>query len=300
MSTQPESAADWHQRLFRKSLMKQAKLRNIRNLLVSTKGRACLDLGGDNGIISYYLREMGGSWQSADLSQKAVASIGQLVGDENVRLMEDFHLPFDDNSLDLIVIIDMLEHLHEDEGLVLECHRVLKPNGQLVANVPHVKPLSVIRGLRKLLGLTDEAHGHVRPGYTETHLYDLLKDGFDITDMQTYSRFFVELVDTAVQFAGSFLGGKGDGSEPDASKGVMIDASDFSKYKKAFKFYSLVYPVLWIGSQFDKLLFWTSGHSLIVKAHCRPWRPRRQVKLRDGRSISDATINTKIGTAAPF
>lgn len=294
-----ESAAEWHQKLFDKSLLKQSKLKNLVELIGGTKGHHCLDIGGDNGVVSLRLRELGGTWHSADINEKAVDSIGKLVGKENAFLMTDHRLPFNDATYDLVVIIDMLEHLDEDEAFVRECHRVLKPNGILIANVPHVKRFSFIRGLRKLLGLTDDLHGHVRPGYTEQELYDIMKDGFDITDSNTYNRFFVELVDTGVQFAGSFLGG-GATAEGEVSKGNLIDAEDFTRYRKAFRFYNLVYPFLWIAAQLDRLLFWTSGYSLVVRSAARPWIPRRNVKLRDGRSISGATMNTKIGTATQW
>ena len=293
----PESA--WHLKLYSKSLHKQRKLKEIQKLLGSTHDRNCIDMGGDNGVISFLLRKNGGTWMSIDISEKAVRSIGNLVGDEQAYLMREGKLPQDDASVDVVVIIDMLEHVEADDLLVKECHRVLKQQGTLIANVPHVKKFSVIRGLRKLLGLTDEMHGHVRPGYTQNQLYELLKDGFDITDSNDYNKFFVELVDTGVQFVGSFLRGAGEEVE-DVSKGNMIDEEDFEKYKKIFRFYSFVYPALWLASKLDLLLPFTRGHSLIVKARSRPWKPRRSVTLRDGRSISEATIQTKIGTAAPF
>ena len=84
-----------------------------------------------------------------------------------------------DSLRDLIVIIDYLEHVHEDSDFVQDCQRVLKEDGIIVVNVPYKKGFSVIRGIRNILGLTDEMHGHVRPGYSEPELYNVLKDGFD-------------------------------------------------------------------------------------------------------------------------
>lgn len=285
-------------KLFSKSLLKQQKLKAIQGLLGSTIGMECLDIGGDNGVICHFLRKSGGRWMSGDMSPKAVSSIGKLVGEDHAVLLEGFELPFDDNSMDQIVIIDYLEHLDEDELFVQECHRVLRPNGVLIANVPHNKKLSVIRILHKILGLTDEMHGHVRPGYSQADMYRLMRDGFDITQSQTYSRFFVQLIDTGVQWVNSMMGGKSQDEGP--SKGVMIDEEDMLKYQKAFTFFRLIFPLLKLASLLDHLLFFTKGHSLIVRAKCRPWIPRREVKIADGRSIADATINTKIGTAGPF
>jgi len=74
-----EMSGEWHLRVFRKSLLKQAKLNAIRAFLPDLEGKACLDLGGDNGIISYFLRKGGGIWHSADLSFHAVESIRALA-----------------------------------------------------------------------------------------------------------------------------------------------------------------------------------------------------------------------------
>ena len=294
-STDMPEEAEWHLRLFKRSLLKQSKLKNIKSLLPPVEGKSCIDVGGDNGVISFMLRKEGGAWQSVDLSEKAVRSIGNLVGEDNAHLIDNNELPFEDDSADIIVIIDYLEHVEDDYGFVQECHRVLKPTGIILCNVPNRKKWSFIRPLRLMLGLTDELHGHVRPGYNEQDMYRLLRDGFDIIQARTYNRFFVELVDTGVQFLSSYIKSSREG---DASKGNMIDQEDFSKYIKAFRLYSFVYPVLVIASKLDLLLAFCGGHSLVVQARSRAWNPRREVKIRDGRSIAEASLRSKIGTAA--
>ncbi len=289
------AGTDWHLRLFRKSLVKQAKLRELSSLLGPVAGETCLDLGGDNGVISYHLRRRGGAWSSADLSDKAVESIRGLVKDRVFKL-DGPKLPFEDGYFDAVVIIDMLEHVKADNQLVAECHRVLKPNGRLVVNVPHLKRGAVLPPMRRMLGLTDADHGHVRPGYTESQLFALLKDGFDVQEARTYSRFFVESLDTLIRLAARRVS---RGAAPDP-KGTMLDAQDFQRMKKAFRTYSLLYPFFWLAAQLDLLLFFTRGYSLAVRAKRRRWLPRRSPVLADGRSIAEAALGGKIGSAAPF
>lgn len=292
-----QEAQDWHLKLFSLSFMKQAKLRQIAAMMGSTGGQACLDLGGDNGVISYQLRRRGGTWTSADLGEKSVASIRRLVG-ERVERVEGSKLPFPDRSFDVIVIIDMLEHVADDAQFIAECHRVLKQSGRLVVNVPHVKSWSILRPIRRLLGLTDEAHGHLRPGYTQSQLFELLKDGFNVEAVQTYSRFFSEALDTAIRYVATRMS-KGGAGESDP-KGLMIDEQDFARMKKMLRIYTFLYPFFWLAAQLDLLLFFTRGYSLVAKAKWRPWIPRRTPVLRDGRSIAEAALGGKIGTAAPF
>ena len=49
--------------------------------------------------------------------------------------------------------------------------------------------------MRLKVGLTDEKHGHVRPGYTLESMNELLDGQFGVEQSHTYSRFFVELFD---------------------------------------------------------------------------------------------------------
>ena len=47
-----------------------------------------------------------------------------------------YSLPFDNDSFDLIVCSEVLEHLHEYNDAVKEIHRVLKPGGKFYVSVP--------------------------------------------------------------------------------------------------------------------------------------------------------------------
>lgn len=288
--------SDWHLRLFKKSILKQAKLHQLVSLLGSVSGQTCLDVGGDNGVISWNLRKLGGTWISVDTSEKAVESIRRLVG-ERVELITGSKLPFADGTFDTVVVIDMLEHLEADYQFVVECHRVLKPNGRLIFNVPHIKPWALLPPVRRMLGLTQERHGHVRPGYTDAQMFDLMKDGFDVQEARTYSRFFVEALDTLIQFAAARVSKDAQAG----AKGVLIDEQDFRKMDKMFRFYSMLYPFFWLAAQLDRLLFFTKGYCLAGRAkRRRQWLPRKVPKLADGRSIAEAALGGKIGTATPF
>jgi SAM-dependent methyltransferase len=158
-------------------------------------------------------------------------------------------------------VVDMLEHVPDDRAFVAELARILKPGGALVVNTPHLKR-SALKRLRDRLGLTDEAHGHLRPGYTADALRALLEeDGrFRLQRHRTYSRFFSELIDTALNAALARLGKKG------SAKGMVVTAADVGKHRRLFLAYSAVYPVVWSVSRLDGLLPWTSGYMLIASA----------------------------------
>lgn len=252
---------DWALALFRRSVLKQRKLAEIVSLLGPTAGLRCLDLGSDNGVVSLLLRRRGGDWASADMTEESVASIRDLVGTD-VHRIEGERLPFADAVFDRVVVVDMLEHVADDRAFVDELARVVKPGGLLVVNTPHLKD-TALRRLRHRLGLTDERHGHVRPGYTLSALRALLEPRFAMGAHRTYSRFFTETVDTAIQLGLSRTGKKG------SAKGMVVTGADLSRHRTLFRAYSVAYPAIWAVSKLDLLVPLTSGYMLIASASRR-------------------------------
>lgn len=256
--------ADWPVRLFNKSVLKQRKYKEVVSLLGPTNGLRCLDIGSDNGVISYLLRQRGGNWKSADLDEQAVQAIQRLVG-SGVYQLDGGRTPFATGEFDRVAIVDFLEHIPDDAGFIQEMYRVLRPGGELIINVPHAKG-GFLRRLRLALGQTDEKHGHLRPGYTVITLQALLAENFSIETSKTYSKFFSELVDALVVFAVSRLQ-KNKGS---TKKGLIVTGEDLKKNKTMFRAYSFIYPVVWFFSKLDALLFFSSGYMLILKARANP------------------------------
>ena len=71
-----------------------------------------------------------------------------------------YSLPFLDNSLDLIVCSEVLEHLHQYNDAVKEIHRVLKPGGKFYASVPASWPEKLCWALSK--DYQNQPGGHLR------------------------------------------------------------------------------------------------------------------------------------------
>lgn len=253
--------APWAVGLFRKSVLKQRKLRELTRSLGPSEGLRCLDLGSDNGVISLLLRARGGSWASADLTDEAVESIRGLVGSD-VHKTDGRRLPFPDASFDRVVVVDMLEHAPDEAAFAQELARITKPGGLLIVNTPHLKR-TLLRKLRHAIGQTDEKHGHLRPGYTPERLREIFGGGFELRERRTYSRFFSEAIDTALNWGVERLGKKG------SAKGMVVTGGDVAKHAKMFRAYSLIYPVVASIAALDALIPFVPGYMLIATLNRR-------------------------------
>jgi SAM-dependent methyltransferase len=92
-------------------------------------GRA-LDLGGGPGELHDPLTRLGYEYVNVDVEPSGP---GAVVGDAHA-------LPFEDESFELVVSSDSLEHFHTPQRALEEARRVLKPGGTLAVWVPFLHP----------------------------------------------------------------------------------------------------------------------------------------------------------------
>ena len=71
-----------------------------------------------------------------------------------------YELPFEDNTFDLIVCSEVLEHLHEYNDAIKDIYRVLKPGGKFYASVPASWPEKICWRLSK--DYQNQPGGHLR------------------------------------------------------------------------------------------------------------------------------------------
>lgn len=51
------------------------------------------------------------------------------------------HIPIADNSIDSVLLFEVLEHLAEPKQALIEIHRILKPGGKLLLSIPFLYPM---------------------------------------------------------------------------------------------------------------------------------------------------------------
>lgn len=94
------------------------------------------------------------------------AEIASCVADVQVANIEEDEVLFHGVKFDYIICGDVLEHLHDPEGLVRRCRNLLKDEGRIVASIPNIMHYSVMRQLLdgnfsyRDAGLLDRTHIH--------------------------------------------------------------------------------------------------------------------------------------------
>ncbi len=281
----------WQEKLFKRSIRRTRKLDRLKDLVGNTAGLQCLEISDGDSMVSAHLRSLGGSWKTTVSTQRAAASISYGTNENNTVLVGHGKLPFEDQSIDRVVIVDALKGFANDHDVIHECHRILKSDGWVIISETYRRPASLVALLQRLFGVSPVAKGQKRNGYTSSELYNILKDGFDVPETIAYSNGLLESAATIGELAQKLLLGAPYWLVREKAGQDML-----YRYRRLHTLASFTYPLLWILSKIEFL----PGHKLLVKSRRRLWRPRLQPKLIDGRSIAEAAINTKIGTAAPF
>lgn len=141
-----------------------AERRHILDTMVKDlpPGLAC-DIGAAGGGNTRVL--LGHGWRAAALEYgQEGAEVGAARGLSVVRA-DATALPLADESLDLVVALDVLEHIPDDDAAAAEIRRALRPGGSVIIAVP-ADP--------KLWSAHDEAVDHVRR-YTRETLTSVLE-----------------------------------------------------------------------------------------------------------------------------
>jgi SAM-dependent methyltransferase len=261
------SGTPWQLRMFSRTLKKKLRLSVLREILGRLNDQKCLlvTCGDNNGAINYRLRQLGGCWSWADCENKSITEMCMLLGEE-VKFIDSRQLPYPDEHFDCVITVDVHEHLQDPATFTREITRVLKSGGRAVITVPSGDARKIANRIKNAIGMSREKYGHVRDGFTVPELQSLMRV-MDIEPRRaaTFSRFFTEMIELGINYI--YVNKLSKRGTAAITEGTIAPATaeQLRSVQKTYRLYSIIYPVVWLTSQLDWLLFFTSGYVVVVE-----------------------------------
>ncbi|MBX4189737.1 class I SAM-dependent methyltransferase [Candidatus Parcubacteria bacterium] len=127
-----------------------------------------LDFGSSSGEFVQYLQKLGYDTVGCDVSEEAIKK-GEQKGISNLTVLKNDRLDFSSESFDVVLALDVLEHVKDEAKAIKEIHRVLKKGGLFIVFVP---------AFPFLWGFQDEISYHYRR-YTLPSLLRIINQSAD-------------------------------------------------------------------------------------------------------------------------
>jgi SAM-dependent methyltransferase len=248
----------------------QDKIPVIKNLMTKGDGGLAVDIGIGTGFTTY---SVFGDRPNVCVDIYAPNLVyyrekATLVGSSHLPMCVvalATALPFKANVFQTALCSEVFEHLEDDDGAARELARVLAQGGKVVVTVPHDRggfsTLLEFFRIRTVHDLPGPEH-HFRVGYTEESLRNLLgRYGLQI-ERRCYSlRFFTRLVTDLVSLGHLMI-------QKVFYRRAAWNWAEVAELESnvVFRFYSRLFPLVWLVTRLDKLLFWTRGFGLVISA----------------------------------
>jgi SAM-dependent methyltransferase len=100
---------------------------------------------GSGGVTCRLARETGATWVGVDINAHGIDAANRLVERDGLSSLVSFHvvdasrrLPFPDESFEVVLCNDSINHLPDRAAIFQDWHRVLRPGGRLLFTDPIV------------------------------------------------------------------------------------------------------------------------------------------------------------------
>jgi SAM-dependent methyltransferase len=108
---------------------------NLIRQYVELRAKRILDIGCGLGMYVSQFRNFSDDVHGVDVDPDKVAQGSQYL--PNLRVAPAEELPFADDSFDVILLNEVIEHVDDDRRTIHEAHRVLAPGGHIVIYAPN-------------------------------------------------------------------------------------------------------------------------------------------------------------------
>ena len=150
------------------------------------RGVRVLDVGCSSGYLSRRLVRQGCSVVGIETDEEAADAARAVCDDVLVGDVETMNLPLLEESFDVVLLGDLLEHLRDPQSLLRRLRPFLVPGGRLILSTPNVANwavrLSLLAGRWRYTdrGILDRTHAYL---FTRGTLEETLRDaGYRIVE----------------------------------------------------------------------------------------------------------------------
>jgi len=124
-------------------IIHSSRFNHVLKLIGDVKNKKILDAGCGEG---YFLSVINSNKKiGVELSEKRISQALKSYPDLKIKIADVTHLPFEDNTFDVIVCSEVLEHVSGYEQAIKEFKRCIKPDGHVVLSFPNEFAVSIGR-----------------------------------------------------------------------------------------------------------------------------------------------------------
>jgi 2-polyprenyl-3-methyl-5-hydroxy-6-metoxy-1,4-benzoquinol methylase len=159
-------------------------LNNLYDIVSSIKVENVLDVGCGEGFVINYLkaRDVNLKFEGVDINEKAINMARQMNPGVNFKIENIYDLQYEDNSFDLVMAIELLEHLQSPEKALLEIKKVSKKFCIFsVPREPYFRISNFMRGKHILRWGNDPEH---LCNWTKGQFVKVIKRYFKVTKVK--------------------------------------------------------------------------------------------------------------------
>jgi len=183
----------------------------LKNLLKSEikDNSVILDIGSYDGEISYRLKNM---LPKLNITVVDIDKIGLKLAREkglDTLYASALELPIEDSQVDIVLCLDLLEHVEEGDTLIKEISRVLKKDGKVILTTPMQNGVSFPFLSKQKIETINKSWGHIQKGYSLENIEELFRNNnLKIIKTSKYFNFLSRLAYWFNSFSGIHLKGK--------------------------------------------------------------------------------------------
>jgi 2-polyprenyl-6-hydroxyphenyl methylase/3-demethylubiquinone-9 3-methyltransferase len=182
---------------------------------VDLNNKSVLDVGCGGGVFSEAMAENGANVTGIDLASESleVAKLHLYESKYQINYINQNVENFanqNQNSFDVIVCMEMLEHVPDPQSIITACEKILKPNGWLFLSTLNRSPSSMLLGIfmaEHIMGLVPKGTHHynqfIKPselanGVKHSHL--IVKDICGIKYNPLSSKAWLDQTDVSINY----------------------------------------------------------------------------------------------------